>query len=742
MEDFQETQREINLRDYWRVLLKRRWIIIVFFLVCLTAVAIYSLTMTPIYRATAQLMIEKANPNILSTQELVAIDTSGTDFYQTQYQILESRSLAREVIKRLNLSQYPEFKRPEKKEGQASTGIAFPLAGSSPVDPESALVGRFLGKLKIQPIRNSRLVKVNFESQDPQLAAKVVNTLAQAYIDWGLSLRLKTQQNAAVFLDEQVKEVKRKLEASEQALQQYREKFGVAALTGGSSSKDSKGAGGGEDISRQKMAQVNSQLIEATNKRIEAEIYYHKAREALQHPEQAESIPEAVNNQVIVSIKNQEVQLLREKTEKSEKFGPKHPAMVALNQEIESLRRKKFQEIKNLVDAMKSRYEATLAQERSLQGALSRSQVETINRDKVAIQYQVLQQETESNRGLYDMLLKRLKETNVSEENRTVNIHVVDPAEIPKSPAKPRVTLNLLLACLVGLMGGVGVAFFLEYLDNTVKTPDDLKQYFNIPYLGPVPSFPVKEDNPGSELISLSDPKSSASEAYRGLRTGILFSTPGHSPKSLLITSSGPQEGKTITASNLAVTMAQSGQKILMLDCDMRKPRLHKIFNCDKGRGMSNILVGEGDWRKLKVSTQVPNLEIIPSGPIPPNPAELIGSDRMKTLISEILQEYDRVLIDSPPIVAVTDSVVLSRFVEGVVLVIQVGVTARDVITNSIRQLQDVQAHLLGAVLNAVNIGKDSYYYYQYYYYYYGEGGDRRKKKHARRKSKETETGA
>ena len=738
MEDFQETEREINLRDYWRVLVKRRWIIIIFFLVCLTTVALYSLTMTPIYRATSQLMIEKANSNILSTQELVAIDTSGTDFYQTQYQILESRSLARDVIKKLNLSQYPEFKQSGKKEGQPSAGIAVSLIGNSTGDDDSALVGLFLKRLNIQPIRNSRLVKVNFESQDPQLAAKVVNTLGQAYIDWGLSLRLKTQQNAAVFLDEQVKEVKLRLETSEQALQQYREKFGVAALTGGGGSKETKGVGA-EDISRQKMAQVNAQLQEVSNKRMEAEINYKQARELLQHPDKAETIPEAVNNPVIVSIKNQEVQLLREKTEKGEKFGQKHPTMVALNQEIENLKKKKLQEIKNIVDSMKSKFENYSNQERSLQSALSRSKSETIDRDKIAIQYQVLQQETDSNRGLYDMLLKRLKETNVSEENKTVNIHVVDPAEIPKKPAKPRIILNLLLACLVGLMGGVGMAFFLEYLDNTVKTPDDLKRYFNIPYLGPVPSFSVKEDIPGSELISLSDPKSSASEAYRGLRTGILFSTPGHSPRSLLITSSGPQEGKTITSSNLAVTMAQSGQKILMLDCDMRKPRLHKIFNCDKGQGMSNILVGEGDWRKLKVPTQIPNLEIIPSGPIPPNPAELIGSDRMKTLIAEILQEYDRVLIDSAPIVAVTDSVVLSRFVEGVLLVIQVGVTARDIIANSIRQLQDVQAHLLGAVLNAVNIGKDSYYYYQYYYYYYGEGGDRKKKKHTRRKSMGTE---
>ena len=324
MEEFQETPREINLRDYWRILVKRRWIIVVFFLICLTAVAIYSLTMTPIYRATAQLMIEKANPNILSTQELVAIDSSGTDFYQTQYQILESRTLARDVIKRLNLSQYPEFRKTGNKGTTLSAGFTVPINGNPSTGDDGPQVAAFLKSLKIQPVRNSRLVKVNFESQDPQLAARIVNTLSQAYIDWGLSLRLRTQQSAAVFLDDQVKEVKRKLEASEQALQQYREKFGVAALTGGNGSKEARGTGA-EDISRQKMAQVNAQLVEATNRRIEAEINYKQARELLQYPEKADTIPDAVNNPVIISIKSEEVKLLRERTEKGEKFGPEAP---------------------------------------------------------------------------------------------------------------------------------------------------------------------------------------------------------------------------------------------------------------------------------------------------------------------------------------------------------------------------------------------------------------------------------
>ncbi|MFH0788474.1 MAG: polysaccharide biosynthesis tyrosine autokinase [Pseudomonadota bacterium] len=739
MENFQTPEnREINLRDYWHILLKRRWIVITFFLVLVTTVAIQSLTMTPVYRATAQILIEKSTPALLSGQEIVAIDTSGQDFYQTQYQILESRSLAREVIKRLNLITHPEFKPLVKKEDNPSPGVSLQVVPGLVQTDDSDLVNKFLGNLKIEPIRNSRLVKVNFESTDPQLAAKAANALSRAYIDWGLGLRLQTQQDAATFLDEQVKESKNKLESTQQALQQYREKYGVAAL----GIQGSKVAQGAEDISRQKLAQVNTQLVDATNKRIGIEIRYKKARELLKNPEDAESIPEAVSDLVIMDIKNQEVKLLREKTEKAEKFGPKHPTMIGINQEIENLRRNKFQEIKTIVESLKSQYESALAQEASLKAAMGQSQAETISRDRVAIQYQVLQQEVETNRGLYDMLLKRLKETNISEENRTVNIHIVDPAEIPKIPAKPRIRLNLILAALVGLVMGVGLAFFMEYLDNTIKSPVDLEQYFNLPYLGPVPSFEVSNLQLAQpELIVLNDPRSSSSEAYRGLRTSILFSTPGHSPRSFLITSAGPKEGKTITCANMAVTMAQAGQKVLLMDCDMRRPRLHKIFNCEKDRGISHVLIGEVDWRRLKISTNIPNLDLLPSGPIPPNPAELLGSDRMKALLAEVTKEYDRVIIDSPPVVAVTDSILLSRFVEGVVVVIQTGVTTRDVLSNSIRQLKDVQAHILGVVLNAVNIGKDSYYYYQYYYYYYGEGGEQKKKKHARRKSKGADTG-
>ncbi|OEU44353.1 MAG: hypothetical protein BBJ60_02950 [Desulfobacterales bacterium S7086C20] len=749
---------QINLRDYWRIILKHRKLIITFFLVVVTTVAIYSLTMIPVYRSTTQILIERANPNILSAQEMFVIDPSGQDFYQTQYKILESRALAREVIKRLNLAEHPEFKGVEEEAGIFSyfkdmkdiiiskiKGLFKFMKPSGPdfnekkysgktgfiqgmeSHDDSRLVNAFLGGLEVEPIRNSRLVNISFESTYPELSARVANTLVKAYIDWNLGLRLKSQQAASQFLDNQVKAGKLKLEASELALQHYREKYGVAII----SSQSGKNSEYGQDLSRQKLLTVSKQLLDAKNKRIEAEIKYKNALKLSKDPLKAETIPEVINSPVIISIKENEVELLREKAKKSQKFGQKHPIMIALNQEVKKLRNQKYQEIKNIVFALKANYEVALSQEHSLKKALELSEDETISRNKVAIQYQMLRQEADSSRQLYDMLLQRFKETSVFEENRTINIHVVDYAEVPEFSVKPKLKLNLLLAVIVGLFMGGGMAFFIEYLDNTVKNPEDLERYFQLPYLGPVPHFDIKKpktDQP-DEFITVSEPKSSASEAYRGIRTGILFSTPVQSPRSILVTSASAGEGKTNTCANLAVAMAQAGTKVVLLDCDMRKPRLHQMLGIRNEQGLSSILVGESEWRDIRVSTNIPNLDFIPAGLISPNPAELVGSERMQNLIDELREEYGRIVIDSSPISAVTDPVILSRLVDGVVLVIHAGITSRDVIANGVRQLRDVQAHILGSVLNNVNIGKDSYYYYQCYDYYYGEKDGKKKKR-------------
>ena len=582
MDDLEPIEtREINLRDYWATIVKRRWLGISFFLIVVVLTALYSLSQTKIYSATAQVMIEKSNQNVISAQEFFAGEMLTPEFLQTQYRIIESRSMARDVVKRLKLTSHPEFVSAEEiqqqqqpnPEGNLRAGLS-----QSPTALEERVVRGVMGRISVSPIRNSLLINVGFEARDPKLAARGANAVAAAYIDWNLALRLKTQQHSATFLDEQVKEQKQKLEASEQAIQQYREKYGVVVLNREPTSREG-------NVAAQKLVQVTSQLGEAQNKRIEVETRYKKAQELAKSPEQAESIPEVIANPLVNQIKNQEVDLLRKKADLTEKFGQKHPAMVALNQEIENLQKKKAQEIKNVVSSLKSQYDIAVAQEQSLRGAAGRSRDETLNQNKLSIDFHMLQQEAESNRTLYDLLLKRLKEANVSEENRYINIHIVDQAEVPEGHSKPTTGRNVMLAMVIGLLGGLGLIFFFEYLDNTVKTPDDVQARFGLPYLGPVPNFEVKADEPGGELVVFNAPQASASEAFRGLRTSLFFSFSQQGPKVLLVTSADAREGKTLVASNLAVAMAQGGNRVLVLDCDMRRPRVHKVFNLNAGAG-------------------------------------------------------------------------------------------------------------------------------------------------------------
>lgn len=744
---------EVHLADYWRTIVKHRLLVFTCLLVVLTATLIYLFTTIPVYRGTTRILIERANPNILSAQEIFAIDPSGQDFYQTQYKVLESRAIARDVIGRLRLENYPEF-RPAAKDGflalapvkwitdtltdtisglipaleketPPTEGGAFLDKALSKMHPEqdAGIMSAFLKRLKITPVRNSRIVEINFESIDPRLAALTANTVAQAYSDWNLSLRIKSSQSASLFLDEQVKQAKQKMEASEQAIQQYREKYGLAIMASRTESGKQT-----EDLSRQRLSQVSSQLMEATNRRIEAEVKYNKALELVKNPETADSIPEVAMSPVIITMKDKEVQLIRERTVKSGKFGPKHPEMVAINQELANLRTLKNQEVLSVVDSLKARYDIAMKQERALMQSLRISEGETISRDKIAIQFQMLQQESESNRQLYDLLLKRLKESSISEENRTVNIHIVDRAEVPTGPVWPKTTQGIVLALVLGLGLGIGSAFFAEYLDDTVKSPEDLEKRFSVPYLGSVPHFEIKsEKKGGSDLLVLDDPQSQIAEAYRGLRTGILFSTPDRSPVTILMTSATASEGKTISSTNVALVMARAGERTLLVDLDMRRPRLHRSLKVSNEQGISNILVGDGDWRSFVREVAMPNLHFIASGPIAPNPAELISSVRMKKLIQEWAAAYDRVIIDTAPIAAVTDPVLLSRLVDGTVILIHAGVTSRHIIASAIRQVQDVQGRILGAVLNDVDTRTGGYYYHYYKHYYYGEGARKKK---------------
>lgn len=754
---YSQNQEQIDLRDYLRVTLKRRWSIITVFAVIVVTVAIFTYTATPIYKATTRIVIEKENPNVVSIQEVMAVDSSGTDYYQTQYKIIESRSVARDVIDRLDLKNSPEFF-PEPKDDffsnikrsiqetiqswkdtiesllQSDTQESPESTEAS--DPDSTLVSSFISRIEVSPIRNSRLVDLSFEAKDPLLATKIANTLADAYIAQNLETKLKAVQDAVKWLHERIEAERKKVETAEQALLRYKEKHSI--ITDFTSDT--------ENVTAQKLAQLNSQVVDAESIRVEAETLYQQAMKLKGSPDLLDSIPEVLGNELVREIKKMEVDLYKRASELSKKYGKNHPEMVALNAEIKTLQKRKDQEINRVINSLKNKYQVAVAKEASLKSALSKQKKESLDLNQKAIQYTVLNREVESAREMYTLLIKRFKETTLTEDMRTGNIRIVDRAEVPRIPVRPRKNLNLLLAVIVGLTAGIGLAFFFEYLDNTIKLPEDLKQHLKIPYLGPTPLIESKGRTQGvgnrvSDLVCLSAPKSTASESYRGLRTNILFSSAGEAPQVILITSSGPGEGKTITTANLAVAMAQAGSKVLVIEGDLRRPQVHNLFGVSRERGITHLLVGNDSFEKTVVHSQVPNLDLLVSGPLPPNPSEMLGSARMVDLLKGLRKRYDRILIDTPPITAVTDSMILSRNVDGVVMVIRAGATVRDMAKNAVNQLQAVGAHILGAVLNAVDIGKDKYYYYyyyQYYNYYYGDDGEKKKVRHKKRRKKES----
>ena len=746
-------EEEIDLRDYLRVIMKRRWLIITIFAVTVVTVTIKAFTATPIYEATTRLIIDKENPNVVSIQEVMAIDASGTDYYQTQYKIIESRTVARQVIRRLHLEESEEFFPKPKNDFLSSLkrsvqetitfwkdSIASLLKTqkedvtsdtSEGYDPDSSLVSAFIHRITVNPIRNSRLVDVNFQAKDPVLATKIVNTLASAYINQNLETKLSAVQDAVRWLHNRIEDERKRVEKAEQALLRYKEKHHI--ITDFSSDT--------EKITAQKLAQLNAKVVEAESKRVEAETRYKQAMAMRGTPDMLDSITEVLNNELIRQIKSMEVELYKRMSELSKKYGQRHPQMVAIESELKTLQKRKAREVNQVINSLRNEYRVALAKENSLKAALAKQKKESLELNRKAIEYGVLRRAAESARQMYELLIKRFKETSLTEDMRTGNIRIVDMAEVPKYPVKPRKKLNILLAIIVGLVTGIGLAFFFEYLDNTIKHPEDIKGHLNIPYLGHIPAITASTDGGPDgrrrlELVTLHSPRSAPSEACRAIRTSILFSSAESTPQVILVSSSGPQEGKTIVTTNLAITMAQSGSKIIILDCDMRKPKIHEVFQLSQEKGMSNILVGGCNVKEAVAHTQIPNLDTILCGPIPPNPSELLGSTRMTKLLDILRKHYTQIIIDSSPIAAVTDAVVLAKFVDGVVLVVRAGETPRPIIQNGLSQLQAVNAHILGALLNGVDMGRDSYYYYQYYSYYYGEDGEGKKKSHRRKRAK------
>jgi len=690
-------ERETHLRDYLRIIYKRRYTVYTFFTVVFVVVLIGTLSSTPIYKASTGVLIERVEPYNLTMMSPYYTQYD-PEFYETQYQLIKSTSVAKKVVTMLALENtYESYFKGEK------------LSSTGEKSKADVLADVVSGGISVSPVKNSKIVNISFMSSNPDFATIVANTVARAYIEEILDMRMSSSRYSIEWMTKKAEEEKAKLEKSEKALQEYMRANNIVTL-------QDKNA-----LTPETLSEVNTQLTRAEAKRKELESLYNTAKNIAVNPRDAEMIPAVASEPTIQSLRNQILKSEQSTEELSKKYGRKHPAMIKAEEELKVLHQKRDQEIRRVIGAIKNEYELARSNEANLRRMLSNTKAEALNLSEKFIQYGVLTREVETNRQLYDALIKRMKEQSVTEEIRTVNVWVVEKAEKPVSPVKPKKSLNILLGIIVGLFGGTGLAFFIDYLDNTIKSPDEVEARLGVPVLGIVPLLETKEDN--IEDILLKDPQSIYAESYKTVRTAILLSSAIKPPKNIHITSMGPNEGKTATSVNLSLTVARSGYSVLLVDSDLRKPRIHTIFRLNNLSGLSTYLAGATSDIETVVKRPLTNLGIIPSGPIPPNPSELLGSNRMQELLRILNEKFDVIIWDSPPLMTVTDSLILSKILDATIIVTKAGKTTYELVDRGLKVMKgrretDIESRVLGVVINCFDMNKSDQYYYQYYNYY------------------------
>lgn len=691
-------EREIHLRDYLKIIYKRRYTALVFFLIVCAIVIIGTLSTTPVYRATTKVLIEKVEPYNL-TMMSPYYSPYDPEYYETQYQLIKSKAVAQKVVSMLSLeTTYASYFKDSEK-----------LLGSSGSNAANILADIVSGGIVVAPVKNSKIVDVSYLSTNPEFATLIVNSVAKAYIDEILDMKMSASRYSLEWMTKKAEEEKTKLEKSERALQEYMRAHDIVTL------QDRVA------ITPEKLSEFNTQLMRAETKRKEIESLYNQVLSVTKNLREAETLPAIASEPTVQSLRGQILKAEQNIEELTKKYGKKHPAMIKAEEELRVLRQKREQEIRRVINSIRNEYELAKANESSLRRTLAGTKSEAQSLNEKFIEFGVLTREVETNRQLYDALIKKIKEQSVTEEIQTVNVWVVEKAEKPVSPVKPRKALNILLGIIVGLFGGVGLAFFFEYLDNTIKTPEDVENRIGVPVLGTVPLMEKKGEN--IEEIVFKEPQNIFAESYKTIRTAILLSSADRPPKNILITSMAMEEGKTVTSVNLAITIARLGYSVLLIDGDLRKPRVHSVFNLNNLSGLSTYLAGTTSDIGTLLKSPAMNLSVIPSGPVPPNPSELLGSNRMQELLEILSERFDMILWDSPPLMTVTDGLILSRILDGTIVVVRAGKTTYDSVMRGLSYLRgkradDSTSHLLGVVINGFDIRNSEYIYSQYYHTY------------------------
>jgi capsular exopolysaccharide synthesis family protein len=755
------TAESLDLLRYIDILLQRSRVIVICLLLALLTGILAILLTQPVYKATVLLHIEPDSMKVLGFDDLLNGETVDDQFYQTQFQLIQSRSLAQRVIERQGVLGQPGMLGPAEGASEESgiirwltslPGRSFAalrrLAGTSPpagqesdaassqpvADPYEVAIRSLLGNMAVEPVRNTRLARISWSSTDPTTAASVANAITATFIEMNLEARYETAEQASQFLSLEIERLQAEIADLENRVQQAGTERDVASLSERLSSV------------QERMADLSGQHAEAQTERALKQM----SLERLQTPD-SPSPPEVISNPAVSRLKGELASLQQQYTEMSARFTDEWPAMQQLLGQMRDIEGRIESEealiIGGLVDTARQEYEEALLRERSLRDLLDQQTAEAMDLSRDLAALGNTQLDLQNKQSLLETLLARRSETGVNarlQGMRTSNIRVVDEATVPTFPSHPNIPLYLVVSAGLGLLLGIGIALVQDRLDNTLKNAEDIEYQIRLPSLGLVPSldsltnghrkglgwgrshayeYSYTAGNGGytaqisedahPELVSLEHPRSALAEAFRGLRTGVLLSRAGEPPKTIVMTSSEPREGKTTSAVNLAISLAQAGKVVLLVDADMRRPRLHKVLGVDGSHGLSHLLTGSSSVENSFRPTKVDRLWLLPSGPRPPNPAELLASKHMQDLIEGVSRAFNVVIFDTPPVMATVDPLIIGPLVDAVLLVVNGGVTPSPMVERTCRKIEQVNGNLIGVVLNNVLPEGSTYYGYR-----------------------------
>src|ERR1700730_13248701 len=755
-------ENEVHLLDYWRAIRKRLWLVISVMALITMLSVVYEARKPDLFDAQARVQVDLENNNaaLVGKQPYIFGPSNDPVYFNTQLQILVSPGLMHRVVKTLDLEHNPDFLRGNPAQKRSTWQTIMQMVGIRSKQPDSnaqvpdqlaintsvaaatshedlaeakrlaPFVGAILGGLRVDPVKETRgyyketrLIDISFEHTDPQVAAKVVNAVADTYSYSNLEKKTETNSTTADFLQKRIAELQQHIRTDEERLVNYARNNQIISLDAN------------QNTVVERLAGLNRQLLEAENDRKTAESNLHAAAT----PGAASALADADAKQAneieskLTDLHQKRAQLMVDATEEAPEVKEVDQQIAELDKQLKDLRSRKSATILTNLD---TRYRQTLEREQSLRKAFDQQRAQTLSQNEASINYRIIQQEIETNKTLLDNLLQRSKENDVVMASKPNNISIVDYAIAPDYPVGPNRTRAVFAAFLLSIGLGVGFALFLEYLDDTVHSTDEVERLLHLPALAVIPSLEgaarrkvlavtgalqKRNGNGGGspELLMNVDGHSPLTASYRHLRPSILLSTAGRAPKSLLVTSSLPGEGKTTTAVNTAISLAQTGASVVIIDADMRRPRLQSIFDLKGQAGLSSILssdVAGDDLFSLIAKDESTGLNILTSGPVPPNPAELLGSDQMRNLLATLQTRFTHFVFDSPPVNSFTDGVLISTMVDGVLLVVHGGKSSRHIVRRSKQLLQDVGAKIFGVVLNNVSLQSHDYYYYQSYY--------------------------